>query len=85
MEVPIRSGSLYFNCKDRRGTVLMGNSDIHYIIILVSTGKSGRSGDGGIFAKSNFEIAFESKILNLHKSSFLPNTKIEFSLLSFWR
>ena len=28
MEVPIRSGSLYFNCKDRRSTVLMGNSDI---------------------------------------------------------
>ena len=40
--------------------------------------ESGRSSDSGIFASSHFGIAFEEKTLNLPKSSFLPNTRIDF-------
>ena len=78
MQAPMRSGSSYFNYKGTHSIVLMAVCDSHYRIILVNIGKSGKSSDGGIFANSHFGIAFEEKTLNLPKSPFLPNARIDF-------
>ena len=74
----MRSGSSYFNYKGTHSIVLMAVCDSHYRIILVNIGESGKSSDGGIFANSHFGIAFEEKTLNLPKSPFLPNARIDF-------
>ena len=74
----MRSASSYLNYKGTHSIVLMTVYDSHYIIILVNIRENGRSSDCGIFANSHFGIAFEEKILNLPKSSFLPNTRIDF-------
>ena len=78
----MRSGSSYFNYKGTHSIVLMAVCDSHYRIILVNIGESGRSDDGGIFAKSHFGIAFEGKTIILPKSSFLLNTRIDFPMFS---
>ena len=77
MQAPMRSGSSYFSYKGTHNIALMAACDSHYRIILVNIGESGSS-DGEIFANSHFGIAFEEKTLNLPKSSFLPNTRIDF-------
>lgn len=77
MQVPARSGSLFYNYKHFFSIVLMAICNANYEFILVDIGDTGRNSDGGVFANSNMGKAILQNELNLPSpESVCPETEV---------
>ena len=93
IEAPVKSGTLYHNCKGTFTIVLLAICDAKYNFTLVDVGQYGSNNDSGILAQSKISSTFENSTLNLSESQVLPRANLdipyflvrdEFFLLKPW-
>ncbi|XP_017472557.1 PREDICTED: putative nuclease HARBI1 [Rhagoletis zephyria] len=78
MYCPRRSGSLYFNYKQRFSITLLAVCDADYTFTYVDVGAFGCQSDGGIFSRTAFGKEILNGTLEMPPDRPLPNTSINF-------
>ena len=76
MQVPAKSGSLFFNYKKSFSIVLMAISDADYKFTLVDTRNTGRNMVVS-FQGCHIGITFEENLLNNAKPETVENTNVK--------
>ena len=77
MNVPLMSGSDFFNYKGTFSIVLMAIVDSSYKFIYVDAGSNGRMSDGGVFGNCSFNEAIINGSLQLPTPSEIKGTNIK--------
>lgn len=77
IQVPSKSGSLYFNYNKYFSIVLFAVCDANYNLLIVDVGAYGSQSDGVILASSNFGIALANNLLPIPQATELPNSPIK--------
>ena len=65
IQVPAKSGSLFFNYKKSFSKVLLALYDAFYQFTAVDTGNADRQSDGGVFSNSNLGYSIVNDYFNL--------------------
>ena len=77
IQVPIKSGSDFYNYKSQFSIVLLALVDANYNFLFVDVGCQGRISDGGVFKNCHLYKQIEEQKLNLPASSAIDGLTAE--------
>lgn len=78
MQAPPRSGSYYYNYKEKHSINLLAVSDAKNCFTIVDIGAEGRQSDGGVFENSGLPHLLETNALHIPLSTRLNNMNLDF-------
>lgn len=72
---PRSAGSKYFNYKGFHSIILLAVADANYKFLYIDVGKTGRSGDSGVYEASPLKEAINNKELPIPEPAALPHDR----------
>lgn len=78
MQVPVHSGSDFFNYKGTFSIVIFAIVDVDYCFLYVTAGCQGRLSDGGVFEHTDLKKKMTNCTLNTPKAKYLPGSTYTF-------
>ena len=77
IQQPPKSGSHFYNYKNRFSIVLLALVDANLRFLYVDVGTNGRVSDGGVYGKSSLKQALDMNSLNMPISGTLPGSNLQ--------